>query len=43
MGEVSVVNDDLTDNDFLGGLGRFSAIEEDEPIACPLWQDLKDI
>ena len=41
VGEVSVVNDDLTDNDFLGGLGRFSAIEEDEPIRYPLWQDLK--
>ncbi|MBZ0302049.1 MAG: D-lyxose/D-mannose family sugar isomerase [Anaerolineae bacterium] len=30
-GEVSTVNDDLTDNCFLDALGRFSDIEEDEP------------
>ncbi|WP_331374556.1 D-lyxose/D-mannose family sugar isomerase [Sinorhizobium chiapasense] len=30
MGEVSTVNDDLTDNYFREPVGRFSAIEEDE-------------
>ncbi len=30
-GEVSMANDDLTDNRFLAQLGRFSHIEEDEP------------
>ena len=30
-GEVSAVNDDTTDNRFLEPLGRFPAIEEDEP------------
>lgn len=29
VGEVSVVNDDLTDNRFHEGIGRFPAIEED--------------
>lgn len=29
-GEVSMANDDLTDNRFLESLGRFSTIEEDE-------------
>jgi D-lyxose ketol-isomerase len=43
VGEVSVVNDDLTDNDFLGGLGRFAALEEDEPPRHPLWSDLRGI
>jgi D-lyxose ketol-isomerase len=33
VGEVSTVNDDLNDNRFLEGLGRFSSIEEDEPKA----------
>ena len=31
VGEVSMVNDDDTDNRFLEPLGRFSTIEEDEP------------
>ena len=31
IGEVSTVNDDLTDNVFTEPLGRFSEIEEDEP------------
>lgn len=31
VGEVSVVNDDHTDNKFLDPLGRFPAIDEDEP------------
>ena len=32
VGEVSSVNDDKTDNYFLEPKGRFSKIEEDEPI-----------
>ena len=31
IGEVSSVNDDLTDNIFRDPIGRFSKIEEDEP------------
>ena len=31
IGEVSMCNDDNTDNRFLGPLGRFPTIEEDEP------------
>ncbi len=31
LGEVSTVNDDLTDNVFAGKIGRFSEVEEDEP------------
>ena len=31
IGEVSTVNDDLTDNVFADPIGRFSSIEEDEP------------
>jgi D-lyxose ketol-isomerase len=31
VGEVSQVNDDNTDNRFYDPLGRFPAIEEDEP------------
>ncbi|SHF69266.1 hypothetical protein SAMN02745157_2766 [Kaistia soli DSM 19436] len=31
IGEVSTVNDDLTDNVFAEPIGRFAAIEEDEP------------
>ncbi|MBK8456048.1 MAG: D-lyxose/D-mannose family sugar isomerase [Phyllobacteriaceae bacterium] len=31
IGEVSTVNDDLTDNWFREPIGRFSAIDEDEP------------
>ncbi len=31
VGEVSSVNDDLTDNFFLDDIGRFPVIEEDEP------------
>ena len=30
IGEVSTVNDDLTDNIFRDKIGRFSEIEEDE-------------
>ncbi len=32
IGEVSMCNDDNTDNRFLETLGRFPAIEEDEPV-----------
>ena len=31
IGEVSMCNDDNTDNRFLEDIGRFPAIEEDEP------------
>jgi D-lyxose ketol-isomerase len=31
VGEVSTVNNDLTDNIFADPIGRFSEIEEDEP------------
>jgi hypothetical protein len=31
IGEVSTVNDDLTDNIFVQPIGRFAEIEEDEP------------
>ena len=36
-GEVSLVNDDRTDNFFLEPLGRFPGIVEDEPPLSPLW------
>ena len=31
IGEVSTVNDDVTDNVFVEPIGRFATIEEDEP------------
>jgi D-lyxose ketol-isomerase len=40
VGEVSKVNDDLTDNYFLEAKTRFSRIEEDEPGRHPLWSEL---
>jgi D-lyxose ketol-isomerase len=40
VGEVSQVNDDLTDNYFLEMLGRFAKIEEDTPKLYPLWNEL---
>jgi D-lyxose ketol-isomerase len=40
LGEVSQVNDDLNDNFFDKPVGRFAAIEEDEPILYPLWNEL---
>ncbi|MDR3531302.1 MAG: D-lyxose/D-mannose family sugar isomerase [Rhodopila sp.] len=43
VGEVSVVNDDLTDNYFLDDVGRFAALEEDELPLYPLWSDLRNI
>ncbi len=39
MGEVSLVNDDQNDNFFLEPVGRFPAIEEDEPMLYPLVGD----
>jgi D-lyxose ketol-isomerase len=41
VGEVSQVNDDLTDNYFYEKIGRFAGIEEDEPKLFPLWNELK--
>ena len=38
-GEVSAVNDDTKDNRFLEPLGRFPAIEEDEPPLHLLYND----
>ena len=42
-GEVSLVNDDRTDNVFLEPLGRFPGIVEDEPPLYPLWSELDGI
>jgi D-lyxose ketol-isomerase len=40
IGEVSTANDDLNDNFFLDpGVGRFPAMEEDEPAAVGLVSD----
>ena len=39
LGEVSLVNDDRTDNRFLEPVGRFPAIEEDEPPLYLLYAD----
>lgn len=43
VGEVSQVNDDLTDNFFFEEVGRFAAIEDDEEKLYPLWNELKDL
>jgi D-lyxose ketol-isomerase len=43
VGEVSQVNDDLTDNYFLETLGRFAEIEEDEPKLYLLWNELASL
>jgi hypothetical protein len=42
-GEVSLVNDDLTDNFFLDPTGRFAEIVEDEPPLYPLWSELEGL
>lgn len=45
IGEVSMCNDDNTDNRFLGFLGRFPTIEEDEPpyrLLCNEYPPAKD-
>lgn len=39
VAEVSQCNDDLTDNYFRDGLGRFTEIEEDEPPHRLLWNE----
>lgn len=39
VAEVSQCNDDLTDNYFLDQVGRFAAIEEDEPPHRLLWSE----
>lgn len=41
--EVSMVNDDSTDNYFLEELGRFAEVIEDEPILWPLGSDYKKL
>jgi hypothetical protein len=40
VGEVSQVNDDHTDNYFLGPVGRFAKIDEDEPPLRGLWNEV---
>ena len=40
--EVSVVNDDFTDNHFLDGVGRFAEIEEDVDPLYLLYTDYKN-
>jgi D-lyxose ketol-isomerase len=41
VGEVSLVNDDLRDNRFLDQIGRFPALDEDEPPAYLLCTEYK--
>jgi len=43
IGEVSTVNDDLTDNIFCEPIGRFSDIEEDEPPLHLLVSDYESL
>lgn len=43
IGEVSTVNDDLTDNYFLEEIGRFPLVVEDEPIRYLLVSDYESI
>ena len=43
VGEVSQVNDDLTDNFFFEKLGRFAEIAEDEPKLFPLWNEVASL
>ena len=40
VGEVSQVNDDFGDNFFLGKVGRFASIAEDEKPKRPLWSEI---
>jgi D-lyxose ketol-isomerase len=40
VGEVSQVNDDLSDNYFFEKVGRFAGVEEDEGKVFPLWNEL---
>lgn len=41
VGEVSQVNDDLTDNFFDEPIGRFSEIKEDTASLYPLWREIE--
>ena len=43
VGEVSQVNDDLTDNYFAERVGRFAEVEEDEPKLFPFWNELASL
>ena len=43
VGEVSQVNDDLSDNYFAEVLGRFAEVEEDEARLFPLWNELAQL
>lgn len=43
IGEVSTVNDDLTDNYFLEEVGRFPTVDEDESIKHLLVSDYENI
>ena len=36
----SLFNDDKKDNYFLEQVGRFTKVEEDEPILHPLWNEI---
>jgi hypothetical protein len=40
LGEISSVNDDLTDNHFFEKLPRFPSVVEDEPVQYPLFSEL---
>ena len=40
LGEISRVNDDLTDNFFFEPIDRLAPVEEDEPALYPLWTEL---
>lgn len=42
-GEVSAINDDLTDNYNAEPVSRFSTVEEDEPILHPLCNEYKTV
>ena len=45
IGEVSMCNDDITDNRFYEEMGRFPAVEEDEPpyrLLCNEYPPAKD-
>lgn len=41
LGEISRVNDDLTDNFFFEPIDRLAPVEEDEPALYPLWTELR--
>ncbi len=41
LGEISRINDDLTDNFFFEPINRLAPVEEDEPALYPLWTELR--